>query len=280
MKMEPRIIVTLLKKEVNDSFKNRWFILYASVFAGLALLLSWLSISGGGIGYSGFASFGRTAASLINLVLLIVPLMALTVGAGSLAGERERGTLSYLLSQPVNRGEVILGKYLGLATSLMGALALGFGLSGLVIAGRGGQTDASAYGLLVVFAFGLALGMLSLSFLVGVLARKATVAISVGLFLWLALVFIGDLGLMGTTLAFKLPIRSLFHLALINPLQVFKMASLISINATLDVLGPAGMYAMQTYGQGLTWLFLGSLLAWIILPLLVSYLVFSRRGDV
>jgi Cu-processing system permease protein len=280
MKMEPRIIVTLLKKEVNDSFKNRWFILYASVFAGLALLLSWLSISGGGIGYSGFASFGRTAASLINLVLLIVPLMALTVGAGSLAGERERGTLSYLLSQPVNRGEVILGKYLGLATSLMGALALGFGLSGLVIAGRGGQTDASAYGLLVVFAFGLALGMLSLSFLVGVLARKATVATSVGLFLWLALVFIGDLGLMGTTLAFKLPIRSLFHLALINPLQVFKMASLISINATLDVLGPAGMYAMQTYGQGLTWLFLGSLLAWIILPLLVSYLVFSRRGDV
>jgi Cu-processing system permease protein len=279
MKMEPRIIVTLLKKEVNDSLKNRWFMLYASVFAGLALLLSWLSISGGGIGYSGFASFGRTAASLINLVLLIVPLMALTVGAGNLAGEHERGTLSYLLSQPVNRGEVILGKYLGLATSLMGALALGFGLSGLVIAGRGGQTDASAYGLLAVFAFGLALGMLSLSFLVGVLARKATVATSVGLFLWLTLVFVGDLGLMGTTLAFKLPIRSLFHLALINPLQVFKMASLMGINATLDVLGPAGIYAMHTYGQGLTWLFLGSLLAWIILPLFVSYFVFSQRGD-
>jgi Cu-processing system permease protein len=161
----------------------------------------------------------------------------------------------------------------------MGALALGFGLSGLVIAGRGGQTDASAYGLLAAFAFGLALGMLSLSFLVGVLARKATEATSVGLFLWLTLVFVGDLGLMGTTLAFKLPIRALFHLALINPLQVFKMASLISINATLDVLGPAGIYAMQTYGQGLTWLFLGSLLAWIILPLFVSYLVFSQRGD-
>jgi Cu-processing system permease protein len=277
--VEPRIVVTLLSKEIKDSLNNRWFVLFAIAFTGLALLLSWLSLSGGGIGYSGFASFGRTAASLINLVLLIVPLMALTVGAGSLAGERERGTLHYLLSQPVNRAEVLLGKYLGLAASLLGALALGFGLSGLVIAARGGQTDAGAYGLLAAFAFVLALGMLSLGFLISVLARKAAVATSVALFLWLTLVFIGDLGLMGTALAFKLPIGTLFHLALINPLQVFKMSSLISINATLDVLGPAGIYAMQTYRQSLGWIFIGAMAAWVILPLLVSYLILARRGD-
>ena len=278
--MEPGIVVTLLKKEISDSLSNRWFVLYATVFTGLALLLSWLSLSSGGIGYSGFASFGRTAASLVNLVLLIVPPMALTIGAGSLAGERERGTLHYLLSQPVNRAEVLLGKYLGLAASLLGALALGFGLSGLVIAWRGGGGDAGAFVLLAIFAFSLALGMLSLGFLISTLARKLTVATSVALFLWLTLVFIGDLGLMGTALAFKLPISTLFHLALINPLQVFKMTSLISINATLDVLGPAGIYAMQTYRNGLTWLFLGALLVWIVLPLLVSYVMFSRRGDI
>jgi Cu-processing system permease protein len=114
------------KKEINDSLNNRWFVLYAAAFTGLALLLSWLSLSSGGIGYSGFAGFGRTAASLVNLVLLVVPLMALTVGAGSLAGERERGTLHYLLSQPVNRAEVLLGKYLGWPLPVR-ALALGFG---------------------------------------------------------------------------------------------------------------------------------------------------------
>jgi Cu-processing system permease protein len=277
--MEPKMIATLLKKEINDSLNNRWFVLYGAAFTGPALLLSWLSLSSGGIGYSGFASFGRTAASLVNLVLLVVPLMALTIGAGSLAGERERGTLAYLLSQPVNRVEVLLGKYLGLAASLLGALALGFGLSGMIIAGRGGQTDAKTYGLLVGFAFALALGMLSLGFLISVLSRKATVATGVALFVWLTLVFVGDLGLMGTTLAFKLPINTLFNMALINPLQVFKMSALISINATLDVLGPAGIYAMQTYRDSLTWLFLGSLLAWIVLPLFGTYIVFERRGD-
>ena len=278
--MEPKIITTLLKKEISDSLNNRWFVLYAAAFTGLALLLSWLSLSSSGVGSSGFAGFGRTAASLVNLVLLVVPLMALTIGAGSLSGERERGTLAYLLSQPVNRVEVLLGKYLGLAGALLGALGLGFGLSAIVIAGRGGQTDTKAYALLVGFAFALALGMLSLGFLISALTRKAAVATGLALFVWLTLVFIGDLGLMGTTLAFKLPIDTLFNLALLNPLQVFKMSALISINATLDVLGPAGIYAMQTYRDSLTVLFLGSLLAWIVLPLFAAYIIFDNRGDV
>ena len=76
--MEPKIITVLFRKEINDSLNNRWFVLYAAAFAGLALLLSWLSLSGGGTGYRGFAGFGRTAASLVNLVLLVVPLMALS----------------------------------------------------------------------------------------------------------------------------------------------------------------------------------------------------------
>jgi Cu-processing system permease protein len=278
--MEPIIITTLLKKEISDSLNNRWFVLYAAAFTGLALLLSWLSLSSSGAGSGGFAGFGRTAASLVNLVLLVVPLMALTIGAGSLSGERERGTLAYLLAQPVNRSEVLLGKYLGLAGALLGALGLGFGLSAIVIAGRGGQTDTKAYALLVGFAFVLALGMLSLGFLISALTRKAAVATGLALFVWLTLVFIGDLGLMGTTLAFKLPIDTLFNLALLNPLQVFKMSALISINATLDVLGPAGIYAMQTYRDSLTWLFLGSLLAWIVLPLFAAYIIFNNRGDV
>jgi Cu-processing system permease protein len=277
--MKAKIVLTLLKKEINDSLSNRWFILYAAAFTGLALLLSWLSLSGSGSGYSGLAGFGRTAASLVNLVLLIVPLMGLTIGAGSLAGERERGTLLYLLAQPLNRAELLLGKYLGLAASLLGALALGFGLSGAVIALRGGQVEAGSYGLLAGLAVALALGMLSLGFLISILARTVAVATGVALFSWLLLVFGGDLGLMGTTLAFKLPIQTLFKLALLNPLQVFKMSTLLGMNATLDVLGPAGLYAMQTYRDSLTWLFLGSLLAWVVLPLAVTYLIFDRRGD-
>lgn len=276
--MEIRVIATLLQKEFRDSLRNRWFLLYTVAFGALSLALSYFSLSGAGL--YGFAGFGRTAASLINLVLLIVPLMALTIGAGSLAGEREHSTLSYLLAQPVNRTEVLLGKYLGLAVALLASLGLGFGLSGIVIALRGSGTDAGSYVQIIGLAYLLALTMLSLGFLISTLTAKASVAAGIALFVWLVLVFFGDLGLMGTALAMRMEIGQLFTLALINPLQVFKMAAVSGIHATLDVLGPAGIYAVRTYGDRLILLFIAVMTIWIVLPLMVAYAIFTTRTEV
>lgn len=275
--MELRIIVTLLQKEFRDSLRNRWFLLYTVVFGALALGLSYFSLSG--LGLSGFAGFGRTTASLINLVLLVVPLMALTIGASSLAGEREASTLSYLLAQPVTRTEVLIGKYLGLATALLASLSLGFGVAGLAIALRGGGADAGSYAQIVVLAYLLALTMLSVGFLISTLTSKTSVAVGIALFVWLILVFFGDLGLMGTALVMRLEIGQLFTLALLNPLQVFKMAAVRGIHATLDVLGPAGLYAVRSYGDRLLVMFIAIMTIWIVLPLTVAYGLFTARTE-
>ncbi len=276
--MELRVVTTLLQKELRDSLRNRWFLLYTLAFGALALVLSYFSLSGAGL--YGFAGFGRTAASLINLVLLIVPLMGLTIGAGSLASEREHSTLSYLLAQPVDRTEVLLGKYLGLAVALLTSLGLGFGVSGLVIALQGGGTDAGSYAQIIGLAYWLALTMLSLGFLISSLTPKASVAAGIALFVWLVLVFFGDLGLMGTALVMRLDIGKLFTLALINPLQVFKMAAVSGIHATLDVLGPAGIYAVRTYGDRLIIIFIAIMTIWIVLPLMIAYAIFTARTEV
>lgn len=268
----------LAQKELRDALRNRWFLLYAAAFAVLALAFSYLALAGAGM--VGFAGFGRTAASLINLVLLIVPLMALTVGAQSLAGEWERGTLAYLLAQPVHRYEIFLGKYIGLALSLLAALALGFGISGLVMAvGGAGATDPGQYLQLTWLAFLLSLAMLSVGFLVSALTRRASVAVGIGLFLWLIFVFLGDLGMMGTSMALRVPIANLFVMSLTNPLQVFKMAAILDIRATLDILGPAGIYAVQRYGAALLGIFLAVLGLWIVVPALLAYLRLTTRGD-
>lgn len=278
--MEATVVLTLAQKELRDSLRNRWFLLYTGAFTALALALSALGLSGSDI--AGFAGFGRTAASLINLVMLIVPLMALTVGAQSLAGEQERGSLTYLLAQPVDRAEVLLGKYLGLALAMLAALTLGFGTSGLVIVLNGGDTaEPGVYLQLVALAFVLALVMLSIGFLISAFSRKASVAVGVALFLWLGFVFFGDLGLMGAAVALKsqLSIGNLFAVSLINPLQVFKTAAVLDIHTTLDMLGPAGIYAVRTYGDSLMMLLLGILSGWVVLPALISYARFSRKGD-
>jgi Cu-processing system permease protein len=273
----PAIVLTLARKEIRDALRNRWFIFYAVAFAVLATTLSFLSLAG--TGTFGYAGYGRTAASLINLVILIVPLMGLTAGAGAVAAERENRTLAYLLAQPVNRFEVLAGKFLGLAVSLIAALAIGFGISAALIATKQ-QVIASEFIRLVALACVLALAMLSVGVLISTIARKAGAALGAAIVLWLVLVFLGDLGLMGSTLVFKLQVAELFQLSLLNPLQVFKMAALGSIHASLDVLGPAGLYASQTYGAALPWIFGGALAAWTVAPLAAAFALFTTRGDV
>ena len=276
--MQASIIWVLAQKELRDALRNRWFLLYTLAFIALSLAFSYLALAGAGM--VGFAGFGRTAASLINLVLLIVPLMALTIGAQSLASEQEKSTLAYLLAQPLNRIEVFVGKYLGLTLSLLASLTLGFGISGLVMALNGsGAADPSAYVKLVALAFLLSLTMLSIGFLISALTNKAGVAVGIGLFLWLAFFFFGDLGMMGTVMALRLPIDNLFWLSLSNPLQVFKMAAILDIRTTLDILGPAGIYAVQRYGDSLFGLFLGVLVVWVLLPAAVAYTYFHRKSD-
>ncbi len=269
-------VATLARKEVRDARRSRWFLLYTAALTVLALAFSVLGASGaGGVALAGF---GRTSASLINLVMLIVPLMGLTLGALALAGERERGTLLYLLAQPVTLLELYLGKLLGLSAALLAALLIGFGTSGVVIAWRVGGAQAGAYLGLTGLAFLLALVSLALGLLLSALSRRGTTAVGLAIFLWLGLVFLGDLGLMGSALVLRLDVPSLLGLALVNPLQVFKVAAVLASRGSLEVLGPAGLYAVRSYEQGLLPLLVALLTAWVVVPAGLGYLLLRRRG--
>ena len=271
-------VATIAWRELREAVKSRWFLLYTFAFAALGLGVSYLSsASSGG---AGLAGFGRTTAGLINLVLLVVPLMGLTAGAGAIASDRERGMLAYILAQPVSRVEVLLGKYFGLAAALLACICLGLGSCAGILAWKAGGASAASIVWFAGLSFGLALSMLSVGMLLSTLARKGSVAVGTAIFVWLALVFVSDLGLMAGTLALKLRIETLFALSLINPLQVFKMWSLHAVDASLDVLGPAGLYASEEFGSKLHLIFGACLLAWIVVPLAGAGVVFSRRSAI
>ena len=269
-------IATLTGREFRDAVRSRWFLLYTLAFVVLGLAVSYVSAaSAGGTGLSGF---GRTTAGLTNLVLLVVPLMGLSAGASSIASDRERGMLAYIFAQPVYRGEVLAGKFLGLAGALFACICMGLGGCAIILALKGQRTEPSSILWLCGLSLLLALGMLSLGMLISALARKASVAVGTAIFVWLTLVFISDLGLMAGAVAMRLRIETLFALSLINPLQVFKMWSLHAADATLDVLGPAGLYATEEFGRGLHAIFAVCMAAWVVSPLLVAAFILRRRS--
>jgi len=271
-------ISSFARREFRDAVTSRWFLLYTLAFTVLAVAVSYMSLSG--VGSHGFAGFGRTTAGLLNLIMLIVPLMALNAGAGAIASEKERGTLLYLLAQPVSRTQLLLGKYLGLATALVLSLCLGFGVSAGILAWRAGGIGIGVYTMLIGITCLLALAMLSVGMLISVLSRRSAVATGIGLFSWLSLVFLSDLGIMAGTILFRLRVQEIFALAILNPLQAFKMNVVVNMNTTLDVLGPAGAYASQTFGNSLSWILIAIIMAWILLPLGIATVLFARSSSI
>ncbi len=271
-------VAALARREFRDALSSRWFILFTIAFAVLTIGVSFVSLSG--VGSHGFSGFSKTSAGLLNLIMLIVPLMALIAGAGTIAGERERGTLVYLLSQPVSRTEVVLGKYVGLACALCCSLCLGFAVSAAVIAWRAGGVGVAAFSLLIATTCALALAMLAVGLLLSIISRRANVAVGLGLFVWLVAVFASDLGLMAGTVLFRLRVQDVFALAIVNPLQAFKMAVIVGMNASLDVLGPVGAYATQSFGSALPWMLWSVIVLWTVIPLSLGVVLFARKGSI
>jgi len=277
--MDINNVLLITGKDMRESLKNRWFVLYTVSFSVLAMLIL-MAASGAEI--AGFSGYGRTAASLINLVLLFVPLIALVTGAISISNERENGTLQYLLSQPVTKSEVFIGKFIGVLIPVLFSISLGFGLAGIGVALKGGGGNIWAY-LFTAFMSGLlAAALLSVGFVVSVYSGKASKAIGIAVFLWLVFIILGDLGIMGTAAVMDLGIEQVFVLAVLNPAEVFKIASVLVLSPRFEILGPVGVYAVRTFGrEGIIFLLISVMAAWTVVPFIFAYLSFGvlRREE-
>jgi Cu-processing system permease protein len=276
--VEARNVVVIARKEIRDAARNRWLVFFGAGFALLSTALAWLGAST--FSAAGLAGFARTGLSLVNLALLLVPLVGLTLGALAIAAERERGTLLCLLAQPVVAGEILAGKFLGLALVLGATLGCGFGVGALVISWKTGVEQIGAYVAVIGFTWMLALATLSLGLVISALARTSAAAVGVALLAWLGLVFFGDLGLMATSVTFRIGAGPLLALALLNPLQVFKTAAVVAIDGGGEALGAAGMFAAERYGAALLPLLAAALLAWTTLPLGLAWMLLRKRSAV
>jgi Cu-processing system permease protein len=261
-------LVVVMRKEIRDAVRSRWLLAFAATFAVIALALSLVESRGGDLGSQGF---NRTTAGLINLCLLLVPLLSLVLGAGAIAGERERGTLTSLLAQPLTPAELLLGKWLGLAIAIWMAIVLGFGASGLVMALVQPLTDIGHYALFVVLSATLAAAMLSLGMLVSVVSGGRVKALAGAIVLWFVLVLFYDLGAIGLALTISSSGRALLLVVLGNPVETVRILAVLSLEPDLQVLGPLGAYVVEEVGTGVGLvLLIGALVTWTVAPLVVA----------
>ena len=262
-------------EEYRRTLETRWLFGFAALFALLVLGLSYFGLAQSReVGFQGFA---RVTLSLMNLALMIVPLTALMLGVTSIAGGRD--SLSLLLAQPVSRGEVLAGKFLGLAAALGVAQALGFGGGGVVVALNGGAQEVPGY--LVLTALSLVLGWVTLATAICIAALwpDRLRAMSAALLLWLLMVIAYDLVVLGaTTLLSGVPLQSvLFPALIVNPVDLVRVLTTLAVGSGA-LFGPTSAVLMRMFGSS-TGIALGLLVLVVegTVPLVVAARVFRRR---
>ncbi|MHB1121978.1 MAG: ABC transporter permease [Ramlibacter sp.] len=262
--MELQPILTIAFKELRDRLRNRWVLAVALVFTVFALVIAYFG--GAQQGAVGLRSIEATIASLVSLVIYLIPLIALLLGFDAVVGERERGSLDLLLSLPVTRLEVLLGKYLGLAAALTLSTLAGFGLVALLLVGQIGMAGLEPYLGFMFSSVLLGLAFLSLAVLLSVLARDRTRASGLAIALWFFFVLVFDLLLLGLLVAGGGEAAGHWfpYLLLFNPADVFRILNIFSLD---DVRSLYGLASIVPGALAKPWLMALVMLAWIAAPL-------------
>ena len=127
--MNPLIIA---RKEIHQAVRNRWVLASTLLLAALALSLTFLGSAP--TGTVGVRALDVVVVSLSSLTIFLIPLIALLISHDAIVGEMERGTMLLLLSYPVARWQVLLGKFLGHVAVLAFATCLGYGAAAAALA--------------------------------------------------------------------------------------------------------------------------------------------------
>ena len=265
------------QQELRLSVRSRWTQSFAAVFAvlSLAVAASGYVLSGG----SGMQDFSRTAASLLQLVLLLVPLIALISGVMSFTPEI--GAAELLFSQPIPRRIVLFGKLAGQFAALTAAQAIGFGAAGLLLfsrsgaGGLGGFTGVAAGSLILTALFLAVAAAIS----AGETSRQRARGLAVALIVWFVAVVLFDIAALGV--ASLLPSgpasRLLMTGAIVNPVDATRTGMLLLVEGTSAFGGASLAFLRFTSGAtgAAAWL-TASILAWISLLLFVAHRKLER----
>lgn len=268
--LQARQIAALAAKEFSDRLRKRWVLAVALVFTVFSLAITYFG--GAAQGQIGPRSIEATIASLVSLVIYLIPLIALLLGFDAIVGERERGSLDLLLALPITRLELLLGKYLGLAAALALSTLAGFALVAVLLWQRFGMAGLYHYGGFVFSSVLLGLAFLSLALLLSVLARDRTRASGLAIALWFAMVLVFDLLLLGLLVASggELGLLSgdgFAYLLLLNPADLFRILNVFSLD---DMRRLYGLASVVPPALGNPWLMGGAMAAWIVAPLALA----------
>lgn len=269
----------MARKEFSDGLRNRWLLAISLLFGVLAIGIAWLGAAASG--QLGFTSVPATIASLASLATVLMPLIALLLAYDAIVGEDESGTLLLLLTYPLGRGQILLGKFVGHGLILALATLIGFGCAMLAIAVLVDDVELS----LLLWAFGrfmasstlLGWGFLGLAYVLSSMSAEKSTAAGLALGVWFFFVLVFDLALLALLVLSEGQFnpKVLPWLLLLNPADIYRLINLSGFEPGASTAGVLTLGSDLPMPGSMLWLCLS---LWVAVPLGSAWLLFRRRA--
>ena len=274
MLMSP--VCVIAKKEIQDSLRNRWVLFISLIF----LILS-LSVTFAGSAVAGHLSLPELNAlisSLSTISVFIIPLAAMLASYDAFVGEDESGTLLLLLSYPISRTQILMGKLVGHSLIMSATISFAFGVTLVLLLLLGDNYQPQLllvqFGQFIFSSILLAIAFILLGYIVSLKSSEKAKAVASVLFVWFMFVLIYDLLLL-TILVADLSFFNQYiinALIALNPTDLYRAINLIGMetgNGSLD------LFASSAWGLSALY---GIMLLWVVILAVITGQIFKRRS--
>ena len=253
-------MLKIAKYIILDIVKGKVLISYTIMLAAISIAIFMMD-----------ADVTKGLVSISTVVMIMIPLVSIIFATTYIFNASEFTEL--LVSQPISRKDILLGKYIGIGTSILGAFILGVcvpvGLFALSTSGF----------MLMLMGCLLTLAFISLAFLASTLTSDKAKGIGLSLMIWFYCAIVFD----GLVLLFLFSFsdypleKAMILLTALNPVDLGRVMILLQLDISA-LMGYTGALYQKFFGGGYGMIFSVVLqILWIIIPLHFALRVFRKK---
>ena len=188
----------LVRKELADHLKSKRFLIlllligctsFASLYGAISGLSDAIQSDSNFIFLKLYTSSGSSIPSFMSFIALLGPIVGLALGFDAVNSERSNGTLNRLVSQPIYRDAIIVGKFLaGTIVIAIVIFSMGIALGAVGMAATGLVPDVEEVFRILIFLFFTVVYIafwLAMSILFSVICRHSATSALASISVWI-----------------------------------------------------------------------------------------------
>jgi ABC-2 type transport system permease protein len=262
--------------DLKESIRAKWFLVYSLVFGGMIALFFIAGVTQSQV--MGFSGLSRLLLMYIQVTIVILPIFILITTVRSISGDRDNHILEYMLSFPISLKQYYWGKILGRFITVF--LPVFFAMFLAIVYGTsiGASIPWEIFFLYTGLLFALSSAFLGIAFFISSFVKSSEVALGISFFVWIFLLAFIDIALISLMMQNRYEESMIIAIALINPMEIFRVAAISLFDPELTVMGPVAFYILDTFKQSMFVLF--SILYPTLLGFafaLFGYKIFSKK---